>query len=164
MNALLRQFKILSGQICDKKKDKRVKLKNKIGEKIMENTFHLLKDISQSFFGPYKYNLLELLCKRNSCQAIFSSLMPQPSYIFPQDRHPHSQSVKPTIYLRETVNLNSKNSHHYHVDLIIRPDMVFKKKIPVFHLPQNCNEWEKPPILLCKEKLFLLLQKEATTR
>ena len=86
-----------------------------------------MAEINTSPQGPHNYELLEKLCKENKCQVlVYSGLLSEPAWNYPKELT-LIQPDLPTIFLQEKVSLGSPDL--FHVDVIIRPEMVNKKFI-----------------------------------
>ena len=102
--------------------------KNAIGEKIWRITQAALDDICTTSIGPHSYDCLNDLCRKYNFQCIvFSGLLAQPLYFFPLDQAEPRPDL-PSIFLQEVVSLNTNSKTQYHIDVIIRPELVYSKK------------------------------------
>ena len=123
MKNVLKELKSLSQltRVSNKKK-------NAIGEKIWRITQAALDDICTTSIGPHVYDCLNDLCRKYNFQCIvFSGLLAQPLYFFPLDQAEPRPDL-PSIFLQEVVSLNTNSKTQYHIDVIIRPELVYSKK------------------------------------
>ena len=110
------------------------KLKNSVGSIVWAKTQEALNEICTTSTGPHSYQVLDDLCKKYKIQAVvFSGLLPQPLYTFPSNE-PQSRPDLPCIFMQEIVTLNPEAKTQFHVNLITRPETIFRKK----HLCQAC--------------------------
>ena len=104
------------------------KKKNSMGQKIWNVTQAALDSICTTSNGPHSYSVLDDLCRKNKIQCIvFSGLLAEPTYFFPLDQM-EARPDRPCIFLQEVVSLNPTAKTQFHINLIIRPEMVYPNK------------------------------------
>ena len=99
-----------------------------MGEKIWRITQAVLDEICTTSIGPYSYSCLDDLCCKFQIQCIvFSGLLAQPIYFFPLNEM-EPRADLPCIFLQEVVSLDPNSKAQFHMNVIIKPEMVYPKK------------------------------------